>query len=159
MKENLSTIDTSRRVLVPTGDVFGRAPAAEKIDNEADENGKDAGKGTEGEVDVGRVALEVVAQEMPGTGESGTADDGKDAGESTVVDTKGEITSGLVEDAVHHTIYNVHMLEDKILELDGRIRDPPHFNSWKFFRCQRDNQDMGSLFEIREQYYVWKRPG
>lgn len=62
------------------------------------------------------------------------------------------------EDVILCTVYNVLALQTKILETDGRIKNPPHFNAWKTFRCQRNNQDMGSLFELREEYYVWKHP-
>jgi len=44
-------------------------------------------------------------------------------------------------------------LSTKILEVDGRVTNPPNGNAWKDFRCKRDNQDMGSLFEIRQDYY------
>ena len=44
-------------------------------------------------------------------------------------------------------------LSTKILEVDGRVKNPPNGNAWKDFRCKRDNQDMGSLFEIRQDYY------
>ena len=45
-------------------------------------------------------------------------------------------------------------LERKIIELDGRHPEGlKSTNAWKYFRCHRDNQDIGSLFEIREEYY------
>ena len=45
-------------------------------------------------------------------------------------------------------------LERKIVELNGR--HPGGLKSasaWKYFRCHRDNKDIGSLFELREAYY------
>ncbi|KAL1970291.1 hypothetical protein VTN77DRAFT_5451 [Rasamsonia byssochlamydoides] len=45
-------------------------------------------------------------------------------------------------------------LANKILEIDGRIKDPPNGNAWKEFRCYRNNQDMGSLWEVRQAWYV-----
>ncbi|KLJ12878.1 hypothetical protein EMPG_09471 [Blastomyces silverae] len=48
-------------------------------------------------------------------------------------------------------------LSSKILEIDGRITEPPHGNAWKEFRCYRDNQDMGSLWECRQSWFVKKR--
>ena len=45
-------------------------------------------------------------------------------------------------------------LEKKILQVDGRIENPPNGNAWKVIRCKRDNQDMGSLWEMREEFYV-----
>ena len=60
------------------------------------------------------------------------------------------------EDVVIFTADNVRALEDKILELDGRVINTHHHNAWKCIRCQRNNQDLGSLFEVREEYYVFK---
>ena len=50
-------------------------------------------------------------------------------------------------------------LEIEILEIDARpnlkeIR--PSINAWKAFRGKRSNQDLGTLFEMREEFYVWK---
>jgi hypothetical protein len=46
------------------------------------------------------------------------------------------------------------MLANKILKVDGRITHPPHGNSWKEFRCYRRNQDMGSLWELRQAWFM-----
>ncbi|PKX95893.1 uncharacterized protein P174DRAFT_148110 [Aspergillus novofumigatus IBT 16806] len=42
----------------------------------------------------------------------------------------------------------------KILEVDGRIKDVPNGNAWKEFRSYRNNQDMGSLWEVRQAWYL-----
>lgn len=42
----------------------------------------------------------------------------------------------------------------KILNIDGRITKPSHGNAWKDFRCIRDNQDMGTLWEVRQAWSV-----
>jgi hypothetical protein len=42
----------------------------------------------------------------------------------------------------------------KILQIDGRIKDPPNGNAWKELRCYRNNQDMGSLWEVRQAWYL-----
>ena len=78
--------------------------------------------------------------------------------ERTVEEDIETASSGAAEDIVRYTIFNVQMLEDKILKLDGRIKNPPQTSAWRSFRCQRNNQDMGSLYEIREQYWVWNHP-
>ena len=45
-------------------------------------------------------------------------------------------------------------LERKILELgSSQIKGPKSNKAWKYFRCLRDNQDIGSLFDLREKYY------
>jgi len=48
-------------------------------------------------------------------------------------------------------------LGNKILRLDGRITHPPHGNAWKDFRCYRNNQDMGSLWEVRQAWFVRRK--
>lgn len=45
-------------------------------------------------------------------------------------------------------------LVTRILKTDGRITRPPNGNAWKEIRCYRNNQDMGSLWEIREAWFV-----
>lgn len=62
------------------------------------------------------------------------------------------------ENVVLCTVENVKALETKILEVDGRVTNPTHRNAWKMIRCQRNNQDMGSLFDIREGYYLRTHP-
>lgn len=53
-----------------------------------------------------------------------------------------------------HNIAGPSALAKKILEFDGRITNPPNGNAWKEFRCLRNNQDMGSLWDLRQACYV-----
>lgn len=65
------------------------------------------------------------------------------------------------DDAVIHEISTLSQLEVKILEIDGRLNlneVRPSINPWKALRGKRNNQDLGSLFEMREEFYVWKHP-
>ena len=65
------------------------------------------------------------------------------------------------EDVVIHEISTLAQLEVKILEIDGRLHLKgvrPSINAWKAFRGKRNNQDLGTLFEMREEFYVWKQP-
>ena len=59
-----------------------------------------------------------------------------------------------------HSVSSLNQLEQKIVEIDGRInpKDLPVQNTWKNFRGIRNNQDLGSLFEMREDFYVYKHP-
>ncbi|KAK2747094.1 hypothetical protein FQN57_002349 [Myotisia sp. PD_48] len=41
----------------------------------------------------------------------------------------------------------------KIHEVNGLFEYVPHSNSWKDFRCFRENQDLGSLWEVRQDWY------
>ena len=63
------------------------------------------------------------------------------------------------EDTLHIISY-LTQLEHKVVDIDGRFqsKDMSVQNSWKIFRCTRDNQDLGTLFEIREEFYVYKHP-
>ncbi|KAK2829854.1 hypothetical protein FQN49_007196 [Arthroderma sp. PD_2] len=45
-------------------------------------------------------------------------------------------------------------LARKIYELDGRGNASRIANAWMSFRCTRNNQDMGTLWEIRHSWYV-----
>lgn len=42
----------------------------------------------------------------------------------------------------------------KIIQMDGRVKNIPNGNAWKEFRCYRDNQDMGTLWEIRQAWFL-----
>ena len=78
-------------------------------------------------------------------------DNGQEAGR------QGLVTCADEEDVVRYTVSNLRMLEDKIVELDGRTpKADRNHNAWKAFRCQRDNQDLGSLIEVRQEHYMSK---
>ena len=38
--------------------------------------------------------------------------------------------------------------------IDGHVPKPPVHNAWKAMRCYRNNQDMGSLWEMRQAWFV-----
>ena len=52
---------------------------------------------------------------------------------------------------------SLQALENKIIEVDGRVTNPPNGNAWKCIRCLRNNQDRGSLWEMREEYFVYHK--
>lgn len=46
------------------------------------------------------------------------------------------------------------MLARKMIQTDGRVKNPPlHGNAWQETRCVRNNQDLGSLFEMRQAWF------
>lgn len=45
-------------------------------------------------------------------------------------------------------------LVKKILEIDGRKKEGRSSNAWKEIRCYRKNQDMGTLWEVRQTWYL-----
>ncbi|GFF73620.1 hypothetical protein IFM47457_03437 [Aspergillus lentulus] len=84
---------------------------------------------------------------------------------------QGNVTSGLAKDEessstnvagdsdqtseiILENIGGPNALALKILEVDGRIKDVPNGNAWKEFRSYRNNQDMGSLWEVRQAWYL-----
>ena len=52
------------------------------------------------------------------------------------------------------TITTPGALETRIIHIDGRMQNPPAVNSWRSFRVKRMEQDIGSLWEIREEFWV-----
>ncbi|KAL1998099.1 hypothetical protein VTN02DRAFT_6856 [Thermoascus thermophilus] len=58
-----------------------------------------------------------------------------------------------VKDIILPNVTGPGALANKILQVDGRIRNPPNGNAWKEFRCYRNNQDMGSLWEVRQAWF------
>ncbi|KAI5290525.1 hypothetical protein KEM54_001278 [Ascosphaera aggregata] len=67
-----------------------------------------------------------------------------------------EVTSYTIEsgEIVYENITTPNQLGNRILEEDGRIKEPPNGNAWKDYRCYRNNQDMGSLWEVRHLWYT-----
>ena len=75
--------------------------------------------------------------------------------------TSDTVSATNSDDAVIHEISTLSQLEVKILEIDGRLNlneVRPSINPWKALRGKRNNQDLGTLFEMREEFYVWKNP-
>lgn len=68
--------------------------------------------------------------------------------------TLSPLTLGGVEVVILMDILGATNLENKLIKLDGRVEDIPNGNAWKEFRCYRNNQDMGSLWEVRQAWYV-----
>ena len=61
-----------------------------------------------------------------------------------------------VDDVILASITTLQALEDKIVTIDGRLGKKVDGNAFKCIRVKRNNQDLGSLFEIREEWYVYK---
>lgn len=62
-----------------------------------------------------------------------------------------------LDDVLLVSVTTLQALEDKIVTVDGRLGKRVEGNAFKNIRVKRDNQDIGSLFEIREDWYVYKR--
>lgn len=57
-----------------------------------------------------------------------------------------------MEEILIENIQGLTSLASRIIEVDGRITDIPNGNAWKEFRAYRNNQDMGSLWEVRQAW-------
>ncbi|KAL4872074.1 hypothetical protein BDV12DRAFT_5983 [Aspergillus spectabilis] len=66
-------------------------------------------------------------------------------------------TNGETDEVIIKDIQGPTALTLKILEVDGRIKNVPHGNAWKEIRCYRDNQDIGSLWEVRHAWHTKNR--
>jgi len=68
--------------------------------------------------------------------------------------SRSEFLNHLNPDLVVPNVAGPTALEKKILRIDGRVRNPPNGNAWKDIRCYRDNQDMGTLWEVRHAWFM-----
>lgn len=57
------------------------------------------------------------------------------------------------DDVTVSGIIGLTALLAKIVEVDGRVKKTPRGNAWKEFRSYRNNQDMGTLWEVRQAWY------
>ncbi|KAL9602871.1 MAG: hypothetical protein Q9219_001566 [cf. Caloplaca sp. 3 TL-2023] len=72
-------------------------------------------------------------------------------------DELSQIIAATEYDVILWEITGLFALERKILEVDGRAKSGSRTGStWRDIRCRRNEQDMGSLFEMREEYYAYK---
>ena len=67
------------------------------------------------------------------------------------------------KNTILYEINNLKQLMDKIIEIDGRLnpkdlKEVPAISPWKCMRVRRDNQDLGTLFEMRDDFYAYKLP-
>lgn len=59
-----------------------------------------------------------------------------------------------LKDIILQKVTGPQSLGNKILRIDGRVENPPNGNAWKDFRCYRNNQDIGSLWEVRQEWFA-----
>lgn len=51
-------------------------------------------------------------------------------------------------------IVSPSMFAAKIIQVDGRVGHYHNANPWKEIRCYRNNQDMGSLWDVRQAWFL-----
>ncbi|RDW83873.1 uncharacterized protein DSM5745_04199 [Aspergillus mulundensis] len=58
------------------------------------------------------------------------------------------------DEVIVRDIQALNTLTSKILEIDGRVSKSTNGNAWKELRCFRNNQDMGTLWEVRQAWFL-----
>ena len=60
------------------------------------------------------------------------------------------------EEVIVMDVSILKQLENKILDIDGResSKDAPASSPWRAIRARRNNQDLGALFEMRDDLYI-----
>ncbi|KAA8643291.1 hypothetical protein EYZ11_002328 [Aspergillus tanneri] len=69
-------------------------------------------------------------------------------------ETRPSMSTEQIENLIIPNITWPNALASKIVEVDGRVEKAPHGNAWKDCRCYRNNQDMGSLWEVRQAWFL-----
>lgn len=76
---------------------------------------------------------------------------------STTSDRPDPLSAATEYDIILYTTTGLWELEKEILKIDGRVKPGSRTAStWRVIRCRRNEQDMGSLFEMRDEYYAYK---
>ncbi|KAJ5622940.1 hypothetical protein N7490_011545 [Penicillium lividum] len=68
------------------------------------------------------------------------------------------VSTNKPEEVIVRDVTSPRALVQEILATDGRAVGKRTANSWKEFRCYRNNQDMGSPWDIRQTWYYKKNP-
>ncbi|KAL8898864.1 MAG: hypothetical protein Q9207_006484 [Kuettlingeria erythrocarpa] len=76
---------------------------------------------------------------------------------SSSSDRADPLSAATEYDIILYTTAGLWDLEKEILKIDGRVKAGSRTAStWRVIRCRRNEQDMGSLFEMRDEYYAYK---
>ncbi|KAJ5437388.1 hypothetical protein N7445_005932 [Penicillium cf. griseofulvum] len=67
---------------------------------------------------------------------------------------KSTTTISELDEIIVPNLPSPQALVSKILQIDGRMPNGRTANAWKEIRCYRNNQDMGSLFDVREAWFL-----
>ncbi|CAG8896628.1 unnamed protein product [Penicillium egyptiacum] len=70
------------------------------------------------------------------------------------VPTTSQTTTSEPDEIIVPNLSSPQALVLKILQIDGRMPNGRTSNAWKEIRCYRNNQDMGSLFDVREAWFL-----
>ena len=146
--QELSSIDTQNGTVEkptdkPETPVIGEAPAKSPIEIDAVEFAP-----TE----------EVTKADNAGSNDPAEAPIKDEQDESTSTEKKdtapSQYTTNEMDEIILSNITSPQALVLKILQIDGRMPNGRTANAWKELRCYRNNQDMGSLFDVRETWFL-----
>ncbi|CAP86590.1 Pc20g12610 [Penicillium rubens Wisconsin 54-1255] len=70
------------------------------------------------------------------------------------IPTPSRTTTSEPDEIIVPDLSSPQALVRKILQIDGRMPNGRTANAWKEIRCYRNNQDMGSLFDVREAWFL-----
>ncbi|KAG0160563.1 hypothetical protein PDIDSM_8093 [Penicillium digitatum] len=70
------------------------------------------------------------------------------------VPAPSQTTASEFDEIIVPNLPSPQALVHKILQIDGRMPNGRTANAWKEIRCYRNNQDMGSLFDVREAWFL-----
>ncbi|KAL9630856.1 MAG: hypothetical protein Q9204_004507 [Flavoplaca sp. TL-2023a] len=172
----LCTVKTAQENLEPTSLVDRSKPLDRAEDQDAStavaqEHGQP--DYVRGDIDVPSVAVNQAEDEASDTPPTSRTPNRRH--EETTIQNSSQASSPLseleseVEDSsptssdcgiIQFTISTLFPLEKKIIEVDGRL--PPTTrtaSTWRDIRCRRNEQDMGSLFEMRDEYFAYRVAG
>ncbi|CAI7611845.1 unnamed protein product [Penicillium crustosum] len=74
--------------------------------------------------------------------------------QNDLVPTPSQATVSEPDEIIVSNVSSPQALVHKILQIDGRMPNGRTANAWKEIRCYRNNQDMGSLFDVREAWFL-----
>ncbi|KAJ9490776.1 hypothetical protein VN97_g2478 [Penicillium thymicola] len=74
--------------------------------------------------------------------------------QNDLVPTPSQATISEPDEIIVPNLSSPQALVHKILQIDGRMPNGRTANAWKEIRCYRNNQDMGSLFDVREAWFL-----
>lgn len=74
--------------------------------------------------------------------------------QNNLVPTPSQATTSEPDEIIVPNLSSPQALVHKILQIDGRMPNGRTANAWKEIRCYRNNQDMGSLFDVREAWFL-----
>lgn len=140
----------------------GSPPDMEPKEAETQLDNRVGEEGTGGSLQSESNGVESKIKPLEDEDNEATASEGdKENGSS--VETNGDRQPPAVvsqDEDILHSILTLTQLEHKITDTDGRFKSKELHpqNTWRNFRGIRNHQDLGTLFEMREEFYVHKHP-